>query len=546
MSNESQRILRHLSGWGPLVILCGSVVATGQVQRLETGQVLDANPRVGSFGANRPSAQPAFNSQLYVTGQVGGLRRFHGTVGYFGGDQLHLGLPSASLGGFRRQSVGLEDVLRGRLYEPTPYYERTTTAMRADDILAGRTAPGTNVPAVAIPVASPIGQKLYVDAMADFYSVAAEAPGRALAPPRPASLIPSLISPTVRGTTAGSAAAPFSPAYPAEATSLFSVPRSTDQAELAGELYQQARNRRLLDRKVDGRVEAGTDGRQRRGGERSGTAGTREAGDPIRQDQTRGGAVGRAPGGGVPDQDVFMDLMMLGQRQRMQRRQKGTAAAATTKSATAPASPGSVGAWQGSLVKVDPAGQIVIHGLAGRSNDPFNMRMAQARETLRARRYYDAAGLYESAGRTTPHNPLARIGKGLSLLGAGEPLSAAYQLRRAISLFPPMMKGRIDLASVIDAKVVEMQLADVEARLRNADDEAKKMLQFLAMFLYYNSRHEDKARSFAEKVRASARDASLLRSYAELILRASPDEKRGRSSKPGGKPTGDKPGRLSP
>ncbi|MGB2820314.1 MAG: hypothetical protein WBF17_04995, partial [Phycisphaerae bacterium] len=186
----------------------------------------------------------------------------------------------------------------------------------------------------------------------------------------------------------------------------------------------------------------------------------------------------------------------------------------------------------GSLVNLDTDGQIVIHGLAGQSEDLFNTRMAEATETLRQKRYYDAVGLYETAGRITPRNPLARVGMGLSLLGAGESLSAARQFSRALSLFPPMTESRIDLTAMIDAKVIEAELATIDGRVGRADDETARMLEFLAMFLYYNSRQDAKAKSFAEKVQASSHNAALLRAYAELIL-------RGRQVEGGGAPKPD-------
>ncbi len=521
MSNDSQQVLRGLVKWGIAAILCAPFAATGQVRPIQDGQALDANPRIGSHGSNiRAPAGSRFDSQLYVTGQVSGLRRFRGTVGYFGENELHLSLPSASLGDFRRKSVGLQDVLQGYTYEPTPYYERTATMVKADGILGGRAVPGTSVPAAAIPAATPLGQKLYVDALADFYSVEALRPGRALAPPTPTSLIPSLAPSAAPGTTAAAAGAPLSPLRAPQATSLFAVARSTERADLVQELHLEARRKQLVDRRIEAKVEAAAD-RAPPGRETTPAAETKtDATAPADQDQTRGGLPGISPGEPAPDQDAFMDLMMLQMRQRQRKRAATTTAATMAATASVPAAVAPRPTRTGSLVKLDKGGQIVIHDLVGRSKDLFNMRMAEAAEKLRQKRYYDAVSLYEAAGRTTPRNPLARVGMGLSLLGAGESLSAAHQFSRAISLFPPMTESRIDLAALIDAKVIDAELAKIEDRLRRANDETKRMLQFLAMFLYHNSRQEAKAKSLAEEVRSSSDKTALFGAYADFILRS--------------------------
>ena len=74
-------------------------------------------------------------------------------------------------------------------------------------------------------------------------------------------------------------------------------------------------------------------------------------------------------------------------------------------------------------------------------------------------------------------------GMGLSLLGAGESLSAAYQIRRAIALFPPVMETRIDLSAMMDAKVLDSGIRRLEGRLGGASEDTRTMLQFLATFI---------------------------------------------------------------
>ena len=105
---------------GAVLIALVVLPAGGQVRRSQEGSELDANYRVGSGGRNIPITPQRIDSQLYVNGQVSGLGSFQGRVGYFPADELRLNLPSAQLGDFRRQSVGLSDIVRGNPFAPSP------------------------------------------------------------------------------------------------------------------------------------------------------------------------------------------------------------------------------------------------------------------------------------------------------------------------------------------------------------------------------------------------------------------------------------------
>ena len=136
--------------WRPLIMLtlacvCGSAsVTTAQVSRTQVGGAIDSNYQIGSGGQNRPVGSGPINSQLYVSGQVSGLARFRGQVGYFAPNELNMAVPSASLSGFRRRSAGLEG-LTGSYYTSS-YYEPTSTVFGLRGITSGQAAPGTNMP----------------------------------------------------------------------------------------------------------------------------------------------------------------------------------------------------------------------------------------------------------------------------------------------------------------------------------------------------------------------------------------------------------------
>lgn len=77
----------------------------GQVQ-VQQGGALDANPQVGSGGANRIENQVDYQARnLLVTGNVGGGRSFQDSVGYSSVGELRTNLGSDSLYNFQRDSV---------------------------------------------------------------------------------------------------------------------------------------------------------------------------------------------------------------------------------------------------------------------------------------------------------------------------------------------------------------------------------------------------------------------------------------------------------
>jgi len=167
--------------------------------------------------------------------------------------------------------------------------------------------------------------------------------------------------------------------------------------------------------------------------------------------------------------------------------------------------------WQGGRT-------VLIHSLAGKSKDRFNLQMGRAGKQLRANRFYEAAFNYETAGLQDRRNPLARVGRGLSLLGAGETLSAAYDIERAMSIFPPLAQMRLDLPSIMGDSVIRKQLSALDELIKTAGPEARWRLEFLATYLYYNDKQFDKAKSYAQRLVKSIKKESIIRTYAEDVL----------------------------
>ncbi len=508
--------------------------AQGQVVPSQDGRMLDANPGLNSRYNTQVPQGLSVNSQLYVTGQVTGLSYFHGQTGYFAGDELQTNVPSSVLSNFNRQSVNLSQALRGQTYLTAPYYDRGQTVLGVNSILAGRAAPGSNVPISSVPSATSLGQQLYIDVLAEWRMAQVNRAGQTLMPELSRTL------PQVRSTLGADRLGADSPAMAVipisqttllaapflQANDLFGISRGKEQENLARELYihaHAAEIRAQQDLAVQGRkLDVGVAGASLLGQIDPGAEAKALDANQVRSQVTHGGPFQRPRGAPTRNQDVFMDMLIA--LRRGQQAPVAPAIGAAGAGSTAPTGePTGVAAIMAKsttagLVEWQGGRTVLIRSLAGESKDRFNIQMGRAGEQLRANRFYDAAFTYETASLQDSRNPLARVGRGLSLLGAGETLSASYEIERAMRLYPPLAQTRLDLPSMIEKSIIRKQLSLLDERIETAGPEARQRLEFLATYLYYNDKQFDKATSYAQRLVKSIQTKSLIRAYAEDVL----------------------------
>lgn len=492
--------------------------AQGQVVPSQDGRMLDANPGLGSrYNAQVPQGL-SVNSQLYVTGQVTGLSYFRGQTGYFAGDELQTNVPSSVLSNFNRQSVNLSQALGGQTYLTAPYYDRGQTVLGMNSILAGRAAPGSNVPISSVPSATSLGQQLYIDALAEYRMAQANRAGQTLMPELSRTLPQPRSTLGADGLGADSPAMAFIPisqttllAAPSlQASDLFGISRGKEQENLARELYIHAHAgeiRAQQELAAQGRkLDAGVPGASPLGQIDPGAEAKALDANQVSSQVTLGGPFQRPRGAPERNQDVFMDMLITVRRGQQDPNMPVVGAGGAGSSVTA-----GLVEWQGGRT-------VLIRSLAGESKDRFNIQMGRAGQQLRANKFYDAAFTYETASLQDSRNPLARVGRGLSLLGAGETLSASYEIERAMRLYPPLAQTRLDLPSMIAESIIRKQLSSLDERIETAGPEARQRLEFLATYLYYNDKQFDKAKSYAQRLVKSIQNESLIRSYAENVL----------------------------
>ena len=111
--------------------------------------------------------------------------------------------------------------------------------------------------------------------------------------------------------------------------------------------------------------------------------------------------------------------------------------------------------------------------------------MLAAEANLKAGRYYRAANYFGLASMYRPDSPQALAGKGHALFAAGEYVSSALFLARALAVAPDYARAEIDfVAAVGGAGKLARRVTDVEQWLaRSGSGE----LQFLLSYVYYRT-----------------------------------------------------------
>ncbi|MCK4628742.1 MAG: hypothetical protein KAT56_07035, partial [Sedimentisphaerales bacterium] len=130
MKNNIAGLIKHTI----LIVLFLSVlngVADGQYYVSQQGHLLDANPRIGSFGLNTNARLDSLipRANLYVTGNITGGARFQGVVPYRSGNEFQGSIGSGTLSDFRRDSTGL-DTLSSPVGSRRPYIDASRSVTR--------------------------------------------------------------------------------------------------------------------------------------------------------------------------------------------------------------------------------------------------------------------------------------------------------------------------------------------------------------------------------------------------------------------------------
>ena len=144
------------------------------------------------------------------------------------------------------------------------------------------------------------------------------------------------------------------------------------------------------------------------------------------------------------------------------------------------------------------------------SKDKFEQYIRAGESYLEQGRYYRAADAYTLALVYKPEDPLACAGKGHALFAAGEYMSSALFVSRALEIFPGLLSCRtgqsdvppeyarfkIDIEQMVgDRDKLESRIVDVE-QLLEASESGE--LEFLLGYVYYQMGRLERAKAAIE------------------------------------------------
>lgn len=130
------------------------------------------------------------------------------------------------------------------------------------------------------------------------------------------------------------------------------------------------------------------------------------------------------------------------------------------------------------------------------SDAKFDEHIRAAEEHLRAGRYYQAADSFSLAAVYKPDHIAVLVGKSHALFAAGEYVSSALFLSRALAAFPEYVRVDVDLTALLGGQdKIARRLADIEQWYARS---ASGQLQFLLSYVYYRTGRLSEAKRAVE------------------------------------------------
>jgi tetratricopeptide (TPR) repeat protein len=158
---------------------------------------------------------------------------------------------------------------------------------------------------------------------------------------------------------------------------------------------------------------------------------------------------------------------------------------------------------------------------ASYSKDKFNQHMRAAEQYLKEGKYYRAADTYTLASIYKPNDPLAYAGKSHALFAAGEYMTSALFLSRALEIFPEYAQFKIDIVAMVgDRDKLESRIIDIKQWIERSDS-AK--LRFLLGYIYYQMGRLQEAKESIDAAYEKLPDAPAVNTLKKAIDIAATD-----------------------
>ncbi len=148
----------------------------------------------------------------------------------------------------------------------------------------------------------------------------------------------------------------------------------------------------------------------------------------------------------------------------------------------------------------------------------FNQYLQAAAEYMKQGEYYRAADAWTLACTYKPDDPLAYAGKAYALFAAGEYMSSAYYLSRAIEIFPGYLQLQVKLEpDIMEKDVLEKRIADLA---KWASSTGAGELFFLLAYAYYRSDKLELAEEAIEITLDRMPDSAAVITLKNVIFKA--------------------------
>lgn len=159
---------------------------------------------------------------------------------------------------------------------------------------------------------------------------------------------------------------------------------------------------------------------------------------------------------------------------------------------------------------------VVPHSsFASYSQDKFNEHIRAAEQYMKSGKYYWAADAYTLASVYKPDDPLAYAGKSHALFAAGEYMSSALFLARALEMFPEYARFKVDIVAMTgDRDKLENRVIDVEKWQQKS---GSAELQFLLGYVYYQMGRLERAKEAVDQAADKMRGAKAVMALKKAV-----------------------------
>lgn len=129
-------------------------------------------------------------------------------------------------------------------------------------------------------------------------------------------------------------------------------------------------------------------------------------------------------------------------------------------------------------------------------SDKSKHHIGTAEIYLKQGRFYQAIDSYTLASVYKPDNPIAYIGRSHALFAAGEYISSALFLSRALKISPEQAQTKVDFVTMLGSKEeLERRIANAEECLKNSN---AVELEFLLGYIYYQTGNLESAKTLID------------------------------------------------